>query len=120
MGGYITGILGILIMPWKLLGLIIGFLLTYGAILGPVVGILLADYFIINKKELALDELYQKDGRYQFKNGWNPIALVALSVGIIIVLLGMFIPSMKVLYDTGWFVGFFISFTAYTALMKKN
>ena len=120
MGGYITGILGILIMPWKLLGLIIGFLLTYGAILGPVVGILLADYFIINKKELALDELYQKNGRYQFNNGWNPPALISLFVGIVVVLLGMFVPSMKILYDTGWFVGFFISFSIYTLLMKKN
>jgi NCS1 family nucleobase:cation symporter-1 len=118
-GGYITGILGIVIMPWKLLGLIIGFLLTYGAILGPVVGILLADYFIINRKELALDELYQKDGRYQFRNGWNPIAMVALCAGVGIVLVGMFVPSMRALYDTGWFVGFGISFTIYATMMKK-
>jgi cytosine/uracil/thiamine/allantoin permease len=120
MGGYITGIIGILIMPWKLLGLIIGFLLTYGAILGPVVGILLADYFIVNKKELALDELYQKDGRYRYANGWNPIALLALGVGVFLVLLGMFIPSLKPLYDTGWFVGFIVSFIIYASLQKKQ
>jgi cytosine/uracil/thiamine/allantoin permease len=119
MGGYITGILGILIMPWKLLGLIIGFLLTYGAILGPVVGILLADYFVVNKKDLALEELYQKEGRYRYANGWNPIALLALGAGIILVLLGMFIPALKPLYDTGWFVGFGVSFAIYATLQKK-
>ena len=120
MGGYITGVVGILIMPWKLLGVIVGFLLTYGAILGPVVGILLADYFIINKKELALDELYKTKSRYSFSGGFNPLAVIALTLGIVIVLLGLFVPAMKPLYDTGWFVGFFISFLVYVIGMKAT
>ena len=118
-GGLITGVIGILLMPWWLLGLIVGFLITYGAILGPVVGILLADYFVINKKELALDELYIKGGRYHFKGGVNPAAVVALLVGVVIVLLGMFIPSLKIVYDTGWFTGFFLSFVIYVGMMKR-
>ena len=36
MGGYITGAIGILILPWKLMGVIVGFLLTYGAVLVPL------------------------------------------------------------------------------------
>ena len=117
MGGLITGLIGIVILPWKLLGAIVGFLLTYGAILGPVVGILIADYFVIRKTELDLADLYRKKGRYP---AINPVAVVALVVGIVPVLLGLQIESLKILYDTGWFVGFGISFAAYVAGMKMG
>ena len=114
----ITGLLGIAIMPWKLLEAIVGYLLTYGAVLGPVVGILLADYFLIHNKELQLDELYKTDGRYAFRSGINPFAVVALVVGVLIVLCGLWVESLEVLYETGWFSGFLISFVVYTGLMK--
>jgi len=115
MGGLITGLIGIVILPWKLLGAIIGFLLTYGAILGPVVGILIADYFVVRKTELDLIDLYRKDGRYP---AVNPVAVVALVVGIAPVLMGLQVEQLKILYDTGWFVGFGISFVVYVAGMK--
>jgi NCS1 family nucleobase:cation symporter-1 len=117
MGGLITGLVGIAILPWKLLGAIVGFLLTYGAILGPVVGILIADYFVIRKTNLDLTDLYRKDGRYR---GVNPVAVVALLTGIVPVLLGLKIDELKVLYDTGWFVGFAISFVVYVAGTKLS
>lgn len=117
-GGMITGVIGILIMPWKLLGVIVGFLLTYGAILGPVVAILIADYFLIRNKSLALDELYKKDGQYSYANGFNPIALAALGLGVFFVLLGKWVPSLAILYKTGWFSGFIFSFVVYVLLMK--
>ncbi|MCB9639889.1 MAG: NCS1 family nucleobase:cation symporter-1 [Myxococcales bacterium] len=117
-GGILAGILGIVIMPWKLLGVIVGFLLTYGAMLGPVIAILLADYFFLRKKELALDELYKKDGRYAYVAGFNPSALISLFLGICLVLVGLWVPSLKILYDTGWFTGFFFSFVTYLLLMK--
>lgn len=120
MGGFIAGVIGILIMPWKLLGVIIGYLLTYGAILGPVIGILLADYFIVQKRQLHLSDLYKTDGRYAYQGGFNVMALVALFVGVIFVLLGLFIPAMKPFYDTGWFGGFFLSFVLYVILNKMQ
>jgi len=115
MGGIITGLIGIIILPWKLLGAIVGFLLTYGAILGPVVGILIADYFIVRGTKLDLTDLYRKDGRYP---AINPVAVVALVIGIVPVLAGLKVPELKVLYDTGWFVGFGISFVTYVLGMK--
>ncbi|MCK6511955.1 NCS1 family nucleobase:cation symporter-1 [Myxococcota bacterium] len=119
-GGLLAGIIGILIMPWKLLGVIVGFLLTYGALLGPVIAILLADYFFLRKKQLALDELYKKTGRYHYIQGFNPHALIALALGIAFVLVGYSVPSLKILYDTGWFSGFFFSFVVYIGLMKAR
>lgn len=119
-GGIITGVIGILIMPWKLLGVIVGFLLTYGAILGPVVAILIADYFLIRNRTLALDELYQKDGAYGYSGGVNPMALISLVLGVSLVLLGKWVSSLAILYQTGWFSGFFFSFVIYVALMKMS
>jgi len=119
-GGLLAGIIGILIMPWKLLGVIVGFLLTCGALLGPVIAILLADYFFLRKKQLALDELYKKTGRYRYIHGFNPHALIALALGISFVLVGYTVPSLKILYDTGWFSGFFFSFVVYIGLMKTR
>ena len=113
MGGYITGVLGIVIMPWLLLEAIVGFLLTYGALLGPVLGILIADYFVVRKMTLDLPGLYKKEGPYP---AFNIISIVALAAGILPVLLGMLIPSLGILYDTGWFVGFGVAFTVYAVL----
>jgi NCS1 family nucleobase:cation symporter-1 len=67
-GGYITGIIGVLIFPWKLIadpnGYIFTWLIAYSSLLGPVGGIMIVDYFFIRKKELQLKELYQQNGIY--------------------------------------------------------
>lgn len=118
MGGYLAGILGILIMPWKLLNAIVGYLLTYGAILGPVIGIMLADYFVIQKKKLKLLDLYRTDGAYAYQHGFHVAALISMFVGVLIVLAGLFVPVMKPFYDTGWFVGFAVSFSLYIVLYR--
>lgn len=75
-GGYITGIIGILIFPWKLIadpnGYIFTWLIAYSSLLGPIGGILIADYYFIRRKELILDDLYAFGGIYEYNNGFNP------------------------------------------------
>src|SRR6202034_4909482 len=62
MGGFITGVVGIVMMPWKLLadpsGYIFTWLLGYSALLGPIGGILIADYFVVRRRQLNLVALY--------------------------------------------------------------
>src|SRR5581483_340507 len=71
-GGLITGLLGIAIMPWKLLadpsGYIYTWLLGYSGGVGSIAGVLIADYWIVRKCELRLEDLYLDDGLYR---GWN-------------------------------------------------
>src|SRR5205085_3778768 len=55
-GGLITGIIGVLMMPWKLVadpsGYIFTWLFGYSALLGPIGGIIIADYFVLRRRYL--------------------------------------------------------------------
>jgi len=121
-GGVITCFMGIALMPWKLLGsyktFIFGWLGGYAAFLGPVAGIMICDYFMIRRRVLLVDDLYLRDGAYEYSHGFNWSALTALAVGAGTALVGSVVPSLRTLYDDSWFVGFFVSFVAYYALMK--
>jgi NCS1 family nucleobase:cation symporter-1 len=128
-GGYITGIIGILIMPWKLIadpsGYIFTWLIGYSALLGPVIGIILVDYFLVRKTELDVDDLYRKNGQYA---GVNPMAIIALVIGVIpnipgfLANVGLYSGSGVVvdLYNYAWFIGLAISSVVYYLLMRKR
>ena len=120
-GGTITGIIGVLIVPWWLLNEISGFLIFVSGLLGPVLGILIADYFLIRNKNLELAELYKEDGIYSYgKTGFNKAAMISLIVGVFLALIGYWVPALNFLYSLSWFTGFIIAFILYYLLMKKN
>ncbi len=120
-GGLITGIIGILIMPWRLLadpsGYIFGWLTTYSGFLGPIAGIIIADYWVVRKRTLRLADLYRKEGAYKYAGGFNSKAIIALVLGIVVALIGRLVPDLKILFDYAWFVGFAVAFIVYTLIM---
>jgi len=130
MGGYLTGLIGVLMMPWKLVadpsGYIFTWLIAYSALLGPIGGILIADYFVWRRRQLDLAALYQPDGEYRFTNGFSVVALIALVVGALPSLPGFLVhvqaidenrapPLLADLYHYAWFVGFVVAFVVYLA-----
>jgi NCS1 family nucleobase:cation symporter-1 len=121
-GGVITCFMGIALMPWKLLEgyrtLIFGWLGGYAAFLGPVAGIMICDYFVVRRRVLVVEDLYLRDGTYEYSRGFNWFAVGALIAGAGTALVGLVIPSLRPLYDYSWFVGFVVAFAAYYALMK--
>jgi NCS1 family nucleobase:cation symporter-1 len=123
-GGVITCFMGIALMPWRLLGsyktFILGWLGGYAAFLGPVAGIMICDYFVVRRRILLLDDLYLRDGAYEYSGGFNWSALAALALGAGTALVGLVVPALRPLYDYSWFVGFAVSFVAYYALMKAQ
>jgi NCS1 family nucleobase:cation symporter-1 len=123
-GGLITGFLGLLMMPWKLMATfgsyIFGWLIGYSALLGPVAGIMVADYFLIRGTRLDVDSLYHHNGPYEYKRGINPRALVALAGGVAFALVGLVFPAIHFLYDYAWFVGFFVAGLIYLSLMRRQ
>jgi NCS1 family nucleobase:cation symporter-1 len=120
-GGMITGFLGLAMMPWKLMATfgsyIFGWLVGYSGLLGPVAGIMVTDYFLLRGTKLDSYSLYRRGGIYEYRNGLNPAAIVALVVGVFSALVGKFIPRVAFLYDYAWFVGFFLSGAIYYGLM---
>jgi NCS1 family nucleobase:cation symporter-1 len=117
-GGVITGIIGIAIMPWKLLenaDRYIGWLIAYSGFLGPIAGIFIADYWVVRKARLSLPDLYSSDGMY---GTWNIKALIALALGVAAALVGLIVPALRVLYDYAWFAGFGTAFVAYIVLVR--
>ena len=134
-GGYITGIIGLLIFPWKLIadpsGYIFTWLIAYSSLLGPIGGIMIADYFFLHKQTLKVDDLYKLKGQYSFTNGINYWAITALILGILPNIPGFLInikaidkisvwPWLAHLYNYAWFVGFFVSGLSYLLLMKTK
>jgi len=123
-GGLIAGVIGVLMMPWKLLSdfgaYIFGWLVGYSGLLGPVAGIMIADYFVVRGTILQVEDLYRRGGIYEYRNGVNPRALISLAAGVVVALAGTVVPGMRWLYDYAWFVGFGLAGAVYVWLMRRT
>jgi len=119
-GALLTGILGILIQPWRLLadpsGYIFTWLLGYSGGLGSIAGVLVADYWLVRRRELKLEDLYLVGGAYR---GWNGRAIFATALGCALAWAGLVIPALKPLYDYAWFVGFFAAGATHLTLASR-
>jgi NCS1 family nucleobase:cation symporter-1 len=123
-GGLITAVLGIVMMPWRLLAdygtYIFGWLVGYSGFLGPIAAVLIADYWLLRGQALVVEDLYLRGGAYEYANGFNPRALAALGAGAAVALGGLVIPGARWLYDYAWFLGFATAFVVYLALMRRR
>jgi NCS1 family nucleobase:cation symporter-1 len=122
-GGIISCIIGVaLFQPWKLLAnsnnYIFGWLVGYSGFLGPIAGVMICDYFVIRKKIILVEDLYQRHQFYEFTNGVNWRAMAALAAGAAVAFVGLLIPALRGLYSYAWFVGFGASFVVYWAIMR--
>jgi NCS1 family nucleobase:cation symporter-1 len=122
-GGLITCAMGIVMQPWKLIenygSYIFGWLVGYSGFLGPIAGVLICDYFVVRKKFLIVEDLYQRNGQYEYSAGFNWRAIAALAAGVGVAFIGLAVTQLRVLYNYAWFVGFLVSFLAYSALMNR-
>jgi nucleobase:cation symporter-1, NCS1 family len=133
-GGLITAVIGILMMPWKLYSdaaaYIFTWLLGYSSLMGALGGILIADYWIIRRQRLSLPDLFREEGAYTYRRGVNPRAIAALALAVLPVIPG-FVRAVRTpggtvsnpnffdhLYAYAWFVTFGLSFVIYIALMR--
>ena len=119
-------------MPWKLYAdaaaYIFTWLIGYSSLMGAIGGVLIADYWVLRRRELSPVDLFKLDGRYSYTNGVNYRAMLALGLAIVPVIPGFvraaLTPGGQVpnptfvdsLYTYAWFVTFGISFVAYYAL----
>jgi NCS1 family nucleobase:cation symporter-1 len=120
-GGLIAGVVGIAMQPWKLLadpsGYIYDWLLGYSGGLGSIAGVLIADYWIVRRRHLVVEDLYREDGVYE-RWRWSGIAATVLGCGA--AWIGLIVPALRPLYDYAWFVGFAVSFATYLVVAKST
>ena len=135
-GGLITAAIGIVMMPWKLYAdaaaYIFTWLVGYSSLMGAIGGILIADYWIVRRQQLALPDLFKVNGRYAYTNGINVRAIVVLVVAILPVTPGFvraaLTPGGQVanptvldsLYTYAWFVTFGLSFLLYLLFVRAT
>ena len=133
-GGLMTAVIGILMMPWKLLAsmgdYIFTWLIGYSGLMGAIAGILICDYWLVRRQRLDLAALFDPQGRYSYSNGINWRAMIALIVAIAPVVPGFLRAAMTpggqvaqpgfldTLYTYAWFVTFGIGFLVYLLLMN--
>ncbi|MGP9017506.1 NCS1 family nucleobase:cation symporter-1 [Streptomyces sp. BR1] len=138
-GALITGVVGVVIFPWKLTSTPELYIFTWlgvvGGLLGTVAGILIADYWIIRRTVLDVADLYRPGGRYWYTAGWNWRAVAAFTVGGVLAVGGSYstvdpkgtkqgpfpvnglIPPLKPLADYGWAVGLGSALVVYVGLV---
>lgn len=125
LGGLITAIAAMFVMPWHLFNTpaVIHYMLgALGAAIGPLYGILVADYALVKHAHLFPDELFSEKptGHYWYKDGYNPVAIKSLIAGSLVGMLFVFIPALQVLSPFSWFIGVAVGGGAYVWMMRRN
>src|SRR5919202_1314333 len=133
-GGIITAIIGIISFPWVLFNNVGAYIFTwlvgYGSLLGAIGAVMIADYWIVRRRQLDLSEIYKLDGRYSYASGWNWKAIAAVFIGVIPVIPGFLKAAttpgfagvfsnptfIESLYNYGLFFTFGVAAIAFLAL----
>jgi NCS1 family nucleobase:cation symporter-1 len=134
-GGLVTAVIGILMMPWKLYAdaaaYIFTWLIGYSSLMGAIGGVLIADYWLLRRRQLSLADLFKMDGCYRYRGGINYRAMWALALGILPVVPGFLraalTPGGQVsnpnlldsMYTYAWFLTFGLSSVIYLALSRS-
>ena len=135
-GGLITAVIGILMMPWKLMSsagaYIFTWLVGYSGLMGAIGGVMICDYWVLRRQRLDLAELFRPGGRYSYSDGFNWRAIIAMFAAIAPVLPGFLRAAtteggqvanptpFDTLYTYAWFVTFGIGFVLYYVLMRGH
>src|SRR5436190_15586615 len=133
-GGMIAAVGSVLITPWNLYNnpdLIHLTLETLGAFIGPLFGVLIADYYLIRKQRVVVDDLFtmRESGSYWYRRGYNPAAVYATIAGASVAFVTVFfngtiealrITGMDTASKYSWFTGCGIAFAVYYRLASTG
>jgi NCS1 family nucleobase:cation symporter-1 len=126
-GGMIAAVGSVLITPWNLYNSpeVIHYTLeTLGAFIGPLFGVLIADFYLVRRRRVVVDELFSMSptGRYWYKRGYHPPAIVATGVGAALALVPVLWtngPGMSVAVQYTWFVGMLAALLVYRVIGRR-
>ena len=123
-GAIFTGILALCLWPPALINAgIISWLVVYGAFLAVVDGIAVADYWIVRKRRLNLQELYnpEEGAMYNYSKGFNMAAVITFVVATVVVIFILLVPGTgSIAWSINWFIGMAIALVLYPLLMRGS
>jgi nucleobase:cation symporter-1, NCS1 family len=133
-GGLITAVLGIVMMPWKLMAsagaYVFTWLVGYSGLMGAIGGIMICDYWVLRRQKLDLPELFNPQGKYAYTNGFNWRAISTLVAAVVPCVPGFLNaatggriyapPALIALYNYAWFFTFAVGFLLYWFLMSGH
>ncbi|PHH87208.1 hypothetical protein CDD83_9184 [Cordyceps sp. RAO-2017] len=131
-GAYITALVSPVVNPWRLVtsaSIFLSVLSSYGIFLAPMTGMMTANYLILCRRKLKVEDLYRGDAQsiYWYWHGVNWRAFVAWVIGVAPCLPGFVAQvntSVKVsdgcieLYYLNYMYGYLVSGLIYTALHR--
>ncbi|MEV6235723.1 NCS1 family nucleobase:cation symporter-1 [Lentzea sp. NPDC051838] len=118
-GGMIAAIGSVLITPWNLYNSpeVIHYTLeVLGAFIGPLFGVLIADYYLVRKQKVVVDDLFtmSQDGSYHYRKGYNPKAIAATAAGAVIAVVPVLVPALSGAAQYTWFIGMAVGLAVHT------
>jgi nucleobase:cation symporter-1, NCS1 family len=133
-GGLITAVIGIVMMPWKLMATagsyVFTWLIGYSGLMGAIGGIMICDYWVLRRRRLDLAALFDVNGRYAYLGGVNWRAVAALVVAVAPCVPGFLDAAtggrlgapafFDAVYTYAWFVTFAVAFCLYAILMHGH
>jgi NCS1 family nucleobase:cation symporter-1 len=124
-GGMIAAVGSVLITPWNLYNSpeVIHYTLeVLGAFIGPLFGVLIADYYLVRKQKVVVDDLFtlSPEGRYHYRNGYNPKAIAATVLGAVVAVVPVLVSALAAAAQYSWFVGMAVGLAVYTLLSRRG
>jgi nucleobase:cation symporter-1, NCS1 family len=123
--GWVSAIIGLVILPWNLYDspLVIEYFLGgVGAILGPLFGVIMADYWRIRKAQVNVPDLFREEetADYHYRRGFHSRAIIALVPAAVISILLALVPAFHVVSGFSWFFGAALGAIFYLLLVKPE
>jgi NCS1 family nucleobase:cation symporter-1 len=128
MGGMIAAVGSVILTPWNwynndtAIHYTLGIL---GALIGPLFGILIADFYLVRKQQIVVDDMFtmEPDGAYFYSKGYNPAAVKAVLAAGLVSVASVLVPRWTDaglwVSDYSWFIGCGAGFAIYYALAKR-
>jgi len=122
MGGMIAAVGSVILTPWNwydnddAIHYTLGVL---GALIGPLFGVLIADYYLLRREHVVVDDLFtmSETGRYWYRKGYNPDAVTAVIIAGVVSIASVIVPKLAGsalwISDYSWFIGCALGFAAY-------
>ncbi|WP_217476215.1 NCS1 family nucleobase:cation symporter-1 [Stutzerimonas stutzeri] len=125
-GGYITAVIAFFIGAlWVSFISAVGiaaFVDTLGAVLAPLYGIIVADYYLVRRQRLDVQQLFSSEpsAAYYFSAGWNRKAIIAFGISSVFSVASVWMPGMESLSGFAWLLGALFGAVVHYLLMRKQ